>query len=212
MQMTSRAQGVTVNGTGTVRATPDLARITFRVSRLEQAPSAAFAAASGVVDAVRQVLRDHQVPDMAVEGSRLSLASSWNYGGSQRELLGYECTASFAVESRDLDDVQQLLVDVVAAGADEIDGVDFGVCAGSELRAQARREAVADARSKATLYAEAAGIRLGAVVHIDDVETDTGGPVPLRSAAMAASSSENLAPGSVVVSAAVVLGFAIGDD
>ena len=214
MQMIEHPWGVTAHGAGTVRATPDMARIAFRVSRLEQAPSAAFAAASGAVDAVRQVLRDHRIPDPAVEGSRLSLASSWNYGGNQRELAGYECTASFAVDCRELDDVQQLLVDLVAAGADQIEGVDFGVSDASGLRAQARREAVLDARRKAELYAEAAGIRLGAVLHIDDEDAEPAGTPHVR--AMAAASmgagAENLAPGSVVISAAVILGFAIGHD
>jgi uncharacterized protein len=214
MQMIEHPWGVTAHGAGTVRATPDMARIAFRVSRLEQAPSAAFAAASSAVDAARQVLREHRIADTAVEGSRLSLASSWNYGGNRRELLGYECTASFAVECRELDDVQQLLVDLVAAGTDEIEGVDFGISDTSGLRAQARREAVLDARRKAELYAEAAGIRLGAVLHIDDEDTEPGATLHFRAAAAApmGGGAENFAPGSVVVSAGVILGFAIGHD
>jgi uncharacterized protein len=213
-QMIEHPWGVTAHGAGTVRATPDMARIAFRVRRLEQTPSAAFGAASGAVDAVRQVLRDHRIPDTAVEGSRLSLASSWNYGGIQRELAGYECTASFAVECRELDDVQQLLVDLVTAGTDEIEGVDFGVSDTSGLRALARREAVLDARRKAELYAEAAGIRLGAVLHIDDEDSELAGTSHFRATAAASigAGAENLAPGSVVVSAAVILGFAIGHD
>jgi uncharacterized protein YggE len=213
MQMIEHPWGVTAHGTATVRATPDMARITFRVTRLEQAPPAAFAAASGIVDAARQVLRDHRIPDTAVEGSRLSLASSWNYGGGQRELLGYQCTAAFAVESRELDDVQQLLADLVAAGAGEIEGVHFGVSDASGLRAQARGEAVQAARRKAGLYAEAAGIRLGAILHIDDEDPEPAGTLRFTSAAASAGgAAENLAPGSVVVSAAVILGFAIGHD
>lgn len=40
-----------------------------------------------------------------------------------------------------------------------------------ELRAQARTAAVA-ARERATLYTEAAGVRLGPVVQIQDVDSD----------------------------------------
>ena len=88
------------------------------------------------------------------------------------------------MESTHLDDVQQLLIDVVAAGANEIDGVDFDVTSKPDLRAEARRQAVAAARHKAALYAEAAGARLGPVVHIDDVDprtqvpSGTGGILP----------------------------------
>jgi uncharacterized protein len=124
------------------------------------------------------------------------------------------CQASFAVESTDLDDVQQLLIDLVAAGANEIEAVDFDVRAKPELRARARRDAVAAARRKADLYAEAAGVRVGAVLHIDDVDSDNPAHRLYRGHAPAQgeASAEDLAPGHVVVSAAVILGLAISRD
>lgn len=57
-------------------------------------------------------------------------------------------------------------------------------------------------------------MRLGAVLHIDDVDLeklDKGG-YRSHSWAFSESSAENLAPGHVVVSAAVILGFAIAHD
>lgn len=106
---------------------PDLVRVRFKVIRLEKTPAGSFARASDSVRAVREVLRGHGVPDGGVERSRLGLKSAWSYTGSRREFLGYECTAASAVQSGDLDDVQQLLVDLVDAGANEIEGVDFDV-------------------------------------------------------------------------------------
>jgi uncharacterized protein YggE len=73
------------------------------------------------VHAVREVLRRHGIPDRAVQRSRLGLKSLWSFG-ADRKFLGHECQASFAVECTDLDDVQQLLIDVVAAGPNEIEG------------------------------------------------------------------------------------------
>ena len=161
------------------------------------------------MQAVRRALRDHAVQDASVERSRLGLKSSWSFG-SERRFLGYECRAAFSVESGDLDDVQALLVDLVAAGANEIDAVDFDVKAKRDLRAEARRKAVKAARDKAELYAEAAGVRLDAVVHIEDVDPETVGFEGYRShSSGGASSVQDLAPGHVVVSAGVILGFSI---
>ncbi len=213
MQMIERPWGVVAFGAASVKAMPDLVRIRFQVVRLEQTPSESFAAASEAVHAVRQALRQHGVTDAAVERSRLDLKSVWDYG-NQRRFLGYQCQASFAVESGDLDDVQQLLIDLVAAGANEIEAVDFDVRAKPELRAQARRQAVAAARRKAELYAEAAGVRVGAVLHIDDVDSDN--PVNRlyrgHGSHTGEASAEDLAPGHVVVSASVILGLAISRD
>lgn len=213
MQMMERPWGVAAYGASSVKAMPDLVRARFKVIRVEQTPSEAFAAASDPVQAVRRTLRRHGISDAAVERSRLGLKSSWSFGGTERKFIGYECQASFAVESGALDDVQPLLVDLVAAGANEIDAVDFDVTGKGELRAQARRQAVGAARRKAELFAEAAGVRLGAVVHIDDVDPEQVGFERYRGHGVGgAASTENLAPGHVVVSAAVVLGFSINHD
>jgi uncharacterized protein YggE len=211
--MIERPWGVTAYGAASVKSMPDLVRARFRVVRVEQTPSASFAAAGGAVRAVRQTLRRHAVPDSAVERSRLDLSSSWSGYGPERTFLGYQCQASFAVESRELDSVQQLLVDLVAAGVNEIEAVEFDVVGKGDMRAEARRQAVAAARRKAELYADAAGIRLGAVVHVEDVDPELVGAERYRSRASAgAAAAEDLAPGHVVVSAAVILGFSIARD
>jgi uncharacterized protein YggE len=211
MQMIERPWGVAVYGAASVKAMPDNVRVRFKVVRLEQTPSRSFAQASEAVRGTREVLRQHGIPDGAVQRSRLGLKSSFVYG-SEPKFLGYQCSASFAVESRNLDDVQQLLIDLVAAGANEIEGVDFDVSGKADLRAEARRQAVAAARGKAELYAEAAGVRLGPVVHIDDVDPERATAESYRARAAGGTSDEDLAPGHVVVSAAVIVGYAITHD
>jgi uncharacterized protein YggE len=210
MQMVERPWGVTAHGKARVTAEPDLVRARFRVTRTEQEPSAAFAATGAAVRAVRQALRAHGVEDAAVRQSRLDLRSPWDYG-AERTFLGYECQAFFAIESGDLEDAQPLLVDLVAAGANELDGVDFDVRDRTGLHAEARRQAVAAARSKAELYTEAAGVRLGAVLHIQDVDPDVVGQnLSMASGAGVGPGTGDLAPGQVTVFASVLLGFAIG--
>lgn len=213
MQMVERPWGVAAYGAASVKAMPDLVRVRFKVLRVEQTPAQSFAQASKSVHAVREVLRRHGIVDQAVQWSRLGLRSAWSGFGPDRKFLGYECQAAFAVESGDLDDVQQLLVDIVEAGANEIEGVDFDVTSKADLRAEARRQAVTAARNKAALYAEAAGARLGHVVHIDDVDPENAGFERYRAhGAGGQASAEDLAPGHVVVSAAVILGFSIIHD
>ena len=206
MATIERPWGVSVRGTAEVRARPDLARITFRVTRTEPTPAAAFAATNDAVTAVRQVLREHAIADEAVEGSRLGLTTLWSYADSHRTFLGYECQAAFTVEAPDLDGVESLLVDVVAAGAHEIESVQFDVRNRADLLARARRQAVEAARERAEQYAQAAGVRLGIVVHIDDVELEHGIPLGF---AVAGQGVGGFAPGHVVLGAAVTLGFAL---
>jgi uncharacterized protein YggE len=208
-QMVERPWGVVAYGAADVKAMPDLVRARFKVSRLEQTPTEAFAVASAAVHAVRQAIREHGLPGAAVDRSRLDLKSLWNYS-QDNEFLGYRCQASFAVESGNLEDAESLLVDLVAAGANEIEAVDFDVTGKPEMRAQARKQAVGAARRKAELYAEAAGVRLGAVSHIEDVDPEQSRPHRGHGQS-GSTSAEDLAPGHIVVSAAVVLGYSINN-
>ncbi|MFE1991039.1 SIMPL domain-containing protein [Streptomyces parvulus] len=199
--------GVSVSGTGTVRAEPGLARVQPAVDVLECSPERAFQQAGAAVARLREVLRRHGVPDAAVSGSRLGLSSEYDGHGSERRLLGYRCQASYSVETRALDDLERLITDIVDAGAHRIDGVEFDVLDEQALRDEARRRAVAVARRKAQVYAEAADVRLGPVLHIQDVE---GEPFAhFRAAKAGGGGAGALAPGAVEVSAEVVLGFSL---
>jgi hypothetical protein len=75
-----------------------------------------------------------------------------------------------------------------------VDGTHFDVIAKRELRAEARRKAVAAARAKADLYAEAAGVRVGAVLHIEDVDPEQPGASRYRSHAEAAAPTNPATP------------------
>ena len=72
---------------------------------------------------------------------------------------------------------------------------------------------MAAARRKAELYAEAAGVRLGAVIHVEDVDPERVNQERYRGhGASGQASEQDLSPGQVVVSGAVVLSFGILPD
>lgn len=211
MQMVERPWGVAAYGVGSVRAAPDWARIRFKVSHRDPNAGKAYRIAGEAARRARTTMREHDVPDSAVDSSRLSLRTLYGYSNGTQTFQGYECQAAYAAGVSNLDGVQPLLLDLVSAGVNEIDGVDFDVAAKPELRAEARRKAVAAARAKAELYADAAGVRLGVVLHIDDVDPEQVGFERYRGHGSYSEqpSEQDLAPGHVVVSAAVVVGYAL---
>jgi uncharacterized protein YggE len=114
---------------------------------------------------------------------------------------------------RELEILETVLVDVVEAGANQVDGVEFDVGGKKQLRAQAREAAVAAAQAKAQRYAGAAGARLGPVVHIKDIDSERMQNTYRGHAQSAAAGGEgDLTPGKITVSAVVVLGFSLISD
>jgi len=207
--------GVSAFGAASVDAAPDLARLKLVIKESRPTPAQAFEVTRAGVNRVRDAIRAHGVPDKAVSASRLTLLTAWSFRNNVREPAGYECGVAFVVELRDLDVLETLLIDVVEAGINQVDGVDFDVSTKKELRAQARKGAVGAAYEKASLYAEASGARLGPVIHIEDVDAEQT-QMQMRSGyrghsvtAFSGDGEGDLMPGRVSVWAGVVLGFAL---
>jgi hypothetical protein len=139
------------------------------------------------------------VPDDAVHESQLTLRYEEHY--EPESASGYACEAAFSVETGDLGDVQALIVDIVDAGAHEIDRVEFDVADKDELRARARRQVVAAARHRAEVDAEEAGCAWGRWCISRTSRRNAAGTRPRR--------ARTGGPGHVFVAAVVVLGFAI---
>lgn len=203
--------GMSVFGAATIDVAPDLARLRIGIKEMRPTPAEAFGATRTAVNQVREVMRGHGIPDGAVSASNLRITSLWDYTGKNRELKGYECGSSFVVELRNLDLVEPILVDLVAAGVNEVGDVEFDVTAKRELRTQARKAAVAAAKEKAETYAEAAGVRVGKVLHLTDVDSE--GMRTFRSHGQPVGNDGDgvLTPGMISVSAGVLLGFAIDE-
>ena len=85
------------------------------------------------------------------------------------------------VRVRKLDTLGAVLDQAVNVGANTINGVSFSVSDTSEILNEARKQAFADAKEKAALYAETAGVDLGDLRAISETQ-NMGGPVPYAAA------------------------------
>jgi uncharacterized protein YggE len=176
------ARTVTVTGTGEAYAAPDVATLRFSVvSRAEDA-SGALAANARAATAVRDRLRRAGVAARDMQTSGLSLGPYYDNSSSrsydQSEIAGYEARNTLTVRLRDLEEAGSVIDAAVAAGANGLDGLSFGIEDQDALLAEARAAAVEDAREAAALLAEAAGATLGEVVTITE-QGGGGGPQPM---------------------------------
>ena len=149
----ARTSTVTVAGTGTVSAAPDMAEITSGV--VTQAPTAAqaLAANSQAMERLLQALgalgiatRDIQTTNISVSPLRRQ-----SRDGQPPEITGYEVTNQVRVKVRDLSILGRVLDQQVGQGANLVHGIQFGRQEPEPLRDEARRRAMADARRKAEL-------------------------------------------------------------
>lgn len=213
VQSIQHPNGISVFGSYVLRVEPNLAVVTFAVSSTKPEPSGAFAATREALAAVRAYLGKADVPPADVQTSHVDLSADHQGYGKERVFLGYTARVRLSVRLTALQRFEEILAGVVDAGANEILSTEFHTSKLAELRAQARRGAFAAARRKAELFAEEAGVRIGDVLHVEDVNPDSlrgreshGADVGLESEGDALQPS---APGSIEVRAAVQTTFAI---
>ena len=159
--------GITVFGSAMSRTAPDIASLNVSVTRLEQNPADAFAKVRQGSQAVQECLRHARISEFGA--SRVTLTQAHRYIGGENKFIGYQAKAAFHVTLTELDRIEEILTALVAAGANEVNSVSFETTRLKELRAEARKMAIAAAREKAINYCSAAGITLGPILHIEDV-------------------------------------------
>jgi uncharacterized protein YggE len=163
-------QGVRVFGSAVIRVAPDIATILVGVSRLEQQPEPAFAAARKAAQGVGAYLHRRGLQDFG--SSRITLSQEFRYTNGEQRFVGYVSKIGFSVVLRNMDQVEETVSGLIGAGANELTSVTFQTSRLREVRADARRQAIAAAREKAELYCTAAGVVAGAVLAIEDANPE----------------------------------------
>ena len=199
---------VTVAGTGTVSAAPDMAEITSGV--VTQAPTAAqaLAANSQAMERLLQALGTLGIATRDIQTTNISVSPLRRQGrdGQPPEITGYEVTNQVRVKVRDLSILGRVLDQQVGQGANLVHGIQFGRQEPEPLRDEARRRAMADARRKAELYAGAASLRVGRVVAVQEA----GAPSPrAEMAPRMTMAAVPVAPGEQEIQASVTVTFTL---
>jgi uncharacterized protein YggE len=164
-------RGVKVFGSAVVRVVPDIASIVVAVSRLEQKPEAAFSKTRDGAQGVAAYLHKAGVKDFG--SSRVTLSQEFRYTNGVNKFAGYQAKIEFNVLLQEMDRVDAVLSGLIDAGANTLTSVTFQTTRLKELRADARRRAVMAAREKAELYCAAAGVDVGSVLAIEDVNPES---------------------------------------
>lgn len=204
---------ITVIGEGRVTEVPDQAVITVGASQRSSSPQMAMESVGEIITGMIKELDKAGIEprDMQTSGLGLRPVYDRNRNGDERPLLlGFDATNRLTVTVRDINRVGEVLAALVDAGATDISGVTFGLNYPLQAQDAARRDAVTDARAKATLYAVAAEVKLGKVLSISEIGGGMPRPEMMR-ASMASLDSVPIAAGELSVTAQIQMVIELRD-
>ena len=194
---------ITIQGMGSVEVAPDIAIVTIGAEGRGANPADAI---DGVSAAMARVVADARkagiaAGDIGTAQVQLSPANERNTSSPNPPRSGYVAVNTAEIRVRDMGRVGAVLRDLVGSGANVLRGVGFSIAEPGPHLDEARRRAVTDARHKAEILAQAAGVRLGPIVEI----VDSGGAMPMRSRGglQRMSAEVPVEPGEVAVTANV---------
>lgn len=191
---------LSVSAEGLTEGRPDMAIINLGVTTEGATAAAALAENARRMTALNAALRRAGVAERDIQTSNVSVYPQQQYvEGQQPRITGYQANNSVTAKVRRIDTTGRVVDAAVAAGGNTVNGVSFTYQDPDAQMDAARRDAIAKARARAELYANALGMRVHRIVAVNE----GGGysppfPVPMMARAeMAQDASTPIAPGQI---------------
>lgn len=169
---------INIAGRGTAVGPPDLATVITGVTTVAPIASAALDANTQRFEAVLAVLKDQGIAEKDIQTSFFDVSPNFQFlpNGSTGAITGYTVTNELQVVVRNFDSLGQVLDALIRAGSNNISGVTLSIADPEPFRNEARTSAIGDAKSKAEVFAKAAGLKVGKILSISETAITT--PVP----------------------------------
>ena len=210
----ARPPSITVAGTGEAHGKPDFAQVQVGVVSEALTAAEALRKNNEAMSHLIVMIRKRGIDEKDLQTTQFNVSPRYKYDKNQQEppkIAGYQVTNEVRVKVRNLLALGAFLDETVSLGANQVRGISFGVAEPAQLMDEARRKAIADAQHRARVYAEAAGLKLGKPIRIDEQAGGRPGPYPVARMDAAAASSVPVAPGEQTFSVTVTVSYAIVD-
>jgi len=164
---------ITVKGTGKVTAKPDLIVISFTLVQQTMEYEKTMELAKKEIEMLRKALTSIGYGRKALKTTDFNVSTEYDSinegnGKYRRVFKGYKCSHDLKLEfDFDMKKLSETLSAITKSGTSPVFGISFSVKDKEAVSEVLLRKAIADARGKAGILAESAGVRLGAIQSID---------------------------------------------
>lgn len=156
---------ISVSGSGSVDATPDIARLSLAVQRRNASMQTARDETVRVSKAFLALCKKLGIPEKKIRTSGLTIQPEyrWDEKENQQVFTGYFVQRQLQVEINDLDKLGDVIEGAIDAGVNEVSPPALDSSKAKELNRDALAAATADAKTNAERIAASLGVKLGPV-------------------------------------------------
>ena len=203
---------ISVSGTGEIRVSADTAVISLGVNARDKDVLKAQQKVNESIAAIRAALTEQGVSEENINTEFINIYVTYDYRDDQEEVEAYNASSTLAIKVTEMDKVGALIDAAFSAGANTLNGISFSASDTSEAKAEALREAVADAKNKADVLAEASGLKITGIESLSEdgvysYENNVGNVYAKMAVAEAADAGTAVQAAKLIVSASVSITY-----
>lgn len=176
---TTKNETFNVFGEGKVVTTPDVAVLTVGVIANGTSVKQAQDQVNLAINKVSEAIKKTGVSEADIQTTNYGINPNYDYSNGKQRIVGYQANANLSLKVKNIDNVNKVIDEATANGANQVGNVAFEVTDQLALQNQAREKAVADAKQKAEQAAKVAGFKLGRIVNYNEDFGNTPGPMPM---------------------------------
>ncbi len=206
-------RSIQVTGEGLVRTEPDLVKLNFGIESNDRDLNKAKEDNAQKTKKLMDALKKFNVPSKDIQTGYIQINPNYDWNGGKRSFRGYTAMKSLSITLRDVNEYGKILNAVIDAGVDHVNGLQFEHSKAEELKMEARKRAVANAKARAELLASELKQKIGLPLEIIEGEIPVIRPMFRAMAANDAmmmkggAAEDSIAPGETTISATVTVRF-----
>lgn len=175
-----RATTLNLSAYGETRVAPDMATINLGVNVEAATAQEAMRANATRMNQVIAALKKAGIAERDIQTSNLNLSAQYAYEQNQPpRLTGYQASNQVTIRVNDLGRLGAAVDATVSAGANQVNGISFGLKDSTAAENAAREAAVRALAAKADLYAKATGHRVARLVSLSEAGGYAPQPMPM---------------------------------
>lgn len=214
----SPRENISVSGFGEATGSPDMATVQLGVEVKADSISAAIAQSNQTVERVRQAMLGRGIAETDLQSINFNVWPEDEYDRVTGQPTGtriYHVDSTLQVRVRDIGQVSQVIQTGLDSGATNIWGLTYGIDDSAALEAEARTQALEDARDRAGQLASALGMTLGEPVVVSELVGGGLSPFGVEAALMrgmgGGGGGPPLSPGQLTVTIQVDVMYSVGE-
>ncbi len=204
---------ITVTGSADVMVVPNEAALLLGVETQHKELQTAKSENDARIEKIFAVAKNYAIKKKNIKTNYITIEPRYEYQRDQNTFIGFFVKQSIVLTIEDLTKFENILSDVLKAGANYVHGIRFRTTELKKIKAQARSLAIKTAQEKARKLAADLGQKIGRPYSIQEKDSHWSGYQRTMAAnavldmAETTESSDNIALGQIKVNAKVLVSF-----